>query len=64
MVELYCKDGVIYTDVSMSFEAIEHIMTNNIVRDNDFIHFRFNDGKRGAVRKRNINGFFETEESK
>lgn len=34
MIELYCKDGVIYTDIAMNYEAIEHIMTNNVVRDN------------------------------
>lgn len=64
MVELYCEDGVIYTDVAMSYEAIEHIMTNNVIRDNDFVSFQFEDGSRGAVRKRNINGFFEIKESK
>ena len=63
MVELYCKDGVIYTDIAMSYEAIEHIMTNNVIRDNDFVPFEFEDGNRGAVRKRNINGFFEVKES-
>lgn len=63
MVELYCKDGVIYTDVAMSFETIEQIMTNNVVRDNDFVTFQFEDGSRCAVRKRNINGFFEITES-
>lgn len=64
MVELHCKDGVIYFDVAMSYEAVEHIMTNNVIRDNDFVTFQFEDGSRGAVRKRNINGFFEITESK
>ena len=64
MVELYCRDGIVYTDVYMSYEALEHIMTNDIVRENDFVSFQFSDGSRGAVRKKNINGFFEIKESK
>lgn len=58
MVELYCKGGVVYTDIALTYEAIAHIMTNDVVQDNDFLEFHFTDGTRGAVRKKNIDGFF------
>lgn len=63
MVEIYCDSDITFTDVALSYEAIHDIMTTDIVKPDDFVEIRFSDGKRCAVRKKNIYGFSEYEES-
>lgn len=61
MVDIYCNGGA-FLGVDMDYAILEKIMRDNIIKPNDFIPIRFYDGGRGAVRKKSINGFCESQE--
>lgn len=62
MIDIFCTGGAMYS-VKMSFDTMERIMKDNFISEEEFIPVTFEDGSRGAVRKRYINLFCEhTEE--
>ena len=48
--------------VVMKYDVLLQIMREDVIEPNDFIELRFENGDRGAVRKRSINGFCESRE--
>ena len=61
MVDIYC-DGGAFLEVDMEHDILAEVMRDDIIKPKDFIPIRFFDGSRGAVRKKSINGFCESQE--
>ncbi|WP_312448451.1 hypothetical protein [Lacrimispora sp.] len=61
MINIYCSGGC-YLDVDMSYDAMLHILQDDIINENYFIEFNFADGTKGAVRKKHVNGVCESYE--
>lgn len=61
MIDIYCTGGA-YFGVLLDFDVMLEIMRDDIIKPDDFIEFRFEDGGRGAVQKKHINGFTEIRE--
>ena len=62
MVDIYCNGGA-FLGVDMDYGHFGRmVMRDNIIKPNDFIPIQFSDGSRGAVRKKSINGFCESQE--
>lgn len=63
MVNIYTIGGAIL-GVKLRYDVLLQIMRDNVIKSNDFIEFEFEDGIKGAVRKRHIITFCEcTEET-
>lgn len=60
MIDIYC-DGGAYFNVMMDYDVLLQIMKEDFMKPDDFIEFRFENGDHGAVRKRSINGFCESQ---
>ena len=63
MVDIYC-DGGAFLEVDMEYDILMEVMRDDIIKPNDFIPIRFSDGSRGAIKKKSINGFYESQEEK
>lgn len=64
MIDIYAR-GVDLLGVNMTMEQMDAIMDDDIVKDDYFIPFRFDNGKLGAVKKGEIQAYTETfEEAK
>lgn len=61
MINIYCSGGC-YNDVDMSYDTMMRILQDDIIDENFFIEFNFNDGSKGAVRKKHVNGVCESYE--
>lgn len=61
MVDIYC-DGGAFLGIDMEYDILAEVMRDNIIKPKDFIPIKFSDGSRGAVRKKSINGFCESQE--
>lgn len=58
MVNIYCA-GCYFEEVWLSYDILYGIMTDDFIRQDDFIKFRFGEGEKGAIRKKDINSFCE-----
>ncbi len=56
MINIYCSGGC-YLNVDMSCNAMLHILQDDIINEDFFIEFHFNDGSKGAVRKNMLTEF-------
>lgn len=59
MIDIFCT-GASFYGVKLSYAAMEIIMREDFVKDQDFIEFVFEDGTKGAVRKGTVIGFTES----
>lgn len=53
MINIIC-DGCELEDVDIPLSALRYVLDDNYIPEDSFIEFRFDDGSRGIVRKRNI----------
>lgn len=60
MVDIYSDLGSLLSCV-LTFEELHQMMMDTYVSENTFIRFKFQDGRLGAVRKRAINAYCESE---
>ena len=60
MIDIFCSGGAMCS-IQMSFDTMERIMRDDFIKDDDFVPITFYDGVRGAVRKRYINFFANTQ---
>lgn len=51
MIDIYCSGGS-YRGVAMSYDTMMHILQDDLIKDDFFIEFHFDDGSKGAVRKK------------
>lgn len=63
MIDIFCGSGTICS-VKMTYEIFQEILRDDWISEDDFIQFRFEDGARGAVRKRDVIGFCESMKEK
>lgn len=61
MINIYCSGGC-YLNVNMKYDTVLHILRDDFVNEDFFIEFSFDDGSRGAVRKKHVNGICESYE--
>jgi hypothetical protein len=61
MINIATHGGSIY-DVDFTYEQMQAIMSDNFIKDHNFIEFKFTDGSRGSVKKDCIEFFWEREE--
>lgn len=59
MVDIYCNGGSLL-GCQLDFEELHHMMMDAYISDDTFIRFKFENGERGAVRKRCINCYCES----
>ena len=59
MVDIYCVGGALL-GVMIRYDVMLHIMKEDFIKANDFIELKFQDGTRGAIRKRQIIAFCES----
>ena len=59
MIDIFCT-GASFYGVKLSYAAMEIIMREDFVKDQDFIEFVFEDGTKGAIRKGTVIGFAES----
>lgn len=59
MVDLIYSGGVI-ADVLLTYEVTEAFLSDSFIQGDTLLEFRFSDGSRGAIRKRDIIGFYES----
>ena len=59
MIDIFCT-GASFYGVKLSYVAMEIIMREDFVKDQDFIEFVFEDGTKGAIRKGTVIGFTES----
>ena len=50
MIDIFCT-GASFYGVKLSYAAMEIIMREDFVKDQDFIEFVFENGTKGAIRK-------------
>lgn len=61
MVDIYC-DGGAFLAVDLDYDILAEVMRDDIIKPDDFIPIRLANGDKGAIKKKNINGFCESQE--
>lgn len=62
MIDIYCTGGALL-GVMMRYDVLLAIMQDNVVKPDEFIEIKFEDGTKGAVKKRHITAFCESQEN-
>lgn len=62
MIDISCAGNVLCGVVNITYDVMAKIMRDNFIKDDDFIELIFDDGLKGAVRKREIVCFTESSE--
>lgn len=61
MVDIYCTGGALL-GVMIRYDVLLKIMKDDFYKQNDFIEFEFEDGTKGAIKKRHITAFCESQQ--
>ena len=59
MVDIYCNGGSLL-GCQLDFEELHSMMMDAYISNDSFIRFKFENGSKGAVRKRDINSYCES----
>lgn len=62
MINIATHGGSIY-DVNLTYEQMQAIMSDNFIKDHNFIEFEFTDVSHGSVKKDCIEFFWERDEN-
>ena len=62
MIDIYCAGGTYY-GIMISYDVMLRIMRDDFIKPDDFIEVRFEDGVKGAIQKKSITGFCESQEN-
>jgi hypothetical protein len=59
VINIYCS-GDCYLNVNMKYDTMLRILQDDLIKEDFFIEFHFDDGTKGAVRKKHVNGICES----
>lgn len=61
MIDIGTHGGIIH-EVKLTYKAMSRIMSDNVIKDHEFIEFEFCDGTNGSVKKSCVEIFYENNE--
>lgn len=59
MIDIICEGGTVLYGIQIPFQAMQHLLEDGVIPDDEFMELEFEDGTHGQIKKKSIIGFYE-----